>query len=100
MKNWRLEMTLKGIGKELTALESFRITDHLNLGKFGQRMLDLSKDVESAANLIDRGKATSEQMQSFVELLPRIAGLSQKAFTSSAEVAQRFLPPQPEDPPR
>jgi hypothetical protein len=102
MSSWKLDHHLKRIRKEVDALENFRITDHLTLGKFGRRLQDLPKDVEPAANLIARGKASSEQVQSFLDLAPRLAALSQKALTGSAEVAQAFFggPAQPEGPPR
>jgi len=99
---WRVDLYLKRVGREVEALEKFQITDHLTLGKFGQRMLDLTKKVEACAGLMEQGKASSEQVQSFIGLMPRLAVLSQKALTGSAEVAQAFFgaPEQPEEPPR
>lgn len=88
---WKLDHHLNRIRKEIAALESFQITDCVTLGSFGLRLQRLSKEVTAATDLIDRGKANGEQIQVFREMLPRLAGLSQKAFRSSTEVTQAFL---------
>lgn len=89
--NWKLDHHLKCIRKEVPELEKFRVTDHRTLGVFAQRMLALTKQVETIASLLEKGKASSEQKQGFLELAPRIAALSEKTLTASAEVAQAFF---------